>query len=50
MPAPLRSPIDIVVQSWCGDAVAVVAVDGEVDADNCAALATAVLAHKPAAG
>lgn len=42
MPATLRRPIDIVVQSWCGDAVAVVAVDGEVDADNCAALATAV--------
>lgn len=35
-------PIDIVVQGWCGDAVAVVAVDGEVDADSCAALATAV--------
>ena len=35
-------PIDIVVQGWCGDAVAVVAVDGQVDADSCAALATAV--------
>ena len=35
-------PIDIVVQGWCGDAVAVVAVDGDVDADSCAALATAV--------
>ena len=37
-----RRPIDIVVQGWCGDAVAVVAVDGEIDADSCAALATAV--------
>ena len=38
---PGRS-IDIVVQGWCRDAVAVVGVDGEVDADSCAALATAV--------
>ena len=38
----LGRPIDIAVQGWCGDAVAVIAVDGEVDADSCAALATAV--------
>jgi anti-anti-sigma factor len=38
----LCTPIDIAVQGWCGDAVAVVAVEGEVDADSCAALATAV--------
>ena len=40
-------PIDIVVQSWCGDAVAVLAVDGQVDADSCAALATAVAQTTP---
>jgi anti-anti-sigma factor len=38
----LGTPIDIAVQGWCGDAVAVVAVDGQIDADSCAALATAV--------
>ena len=38
----LGTPIDIAVQGWCGDAVAVVAVVGDVDADSCAALATAV--------
>lgn len=38
----LGGPIEIAVQGWGGDAVAVVAVDGEVDADSCAALATAV--------
>ena len=30
------------VWGWCGDEVAVVAVDGQIDADSCAALATAV--------
>jgi len=30
------------VQGWGGDAVAVVTVDGEIDADSCAALATAL--------
>lgn len=35
----LGTPIDIAVQGWCGDAVA---VDGQIDADSCAALATAV--------
>jgi len=38
----LGAPIEIAVQGWAGDAVAVVTVDGEVDADSCAALATAV--------
>jgi anti-anti-sigma factor len=38
----LATPIGIAVQGWCGDAVAVVAVDGELDADSCAALATAL--------
>ncbi len=38
----LGGPIDIAVQGWCGNAFAVVAVDGEVDADSCAALATVV--------
>jgi anti-anti-sigma factor len=36
------TPIEIAVQGWAGDAVAVVTVDGEVDADSCAALATAL--------
>jgi hypothetical protein len=30
----LCTPIAVAVQGWCGDAVAVVAVDGEVDADS----------------
>ena len=38
----LDTPIEIAVQGWGGDAVAVVTVDGEVDADSCAALATAL--------
>ena len=38
----LGTPIEIAVQGWAGDAVAVVTVEGEVDADSCAALATAV--------
>jgi anti-anti-sigma regulatory factor len=41
----LGTPIDIAMQGWCGDAVAVVAVvavDGQIDADSCGALATAV--------
>jgi len=38
----LTTPIEIAVQGWGGDAVAVVTVDGGVDADSCAALATAV--------
>jgi anti-anti-sigma factor len=38
----LDTPIEIGMQGWGGDAVAVVTVDGEVDADSCAALATAV--------
>jgi len=38
----LSTPIDIAVQGWCGDAVAVDAVDGEVDADSRKALATAL--------
>ena len=38
----LGTPIEIAVQGWGGDAVAVVTVDGEVDADSCAALATAL--------
>jgi hypothetical protein len=36
----LGTPIEIAVQGWGGDAVAVVTVDGGVDADSCAALAT----------
>lgn len=38
----LDPPIEIGMQGWGGDAVAVVTVDGEVDADSCAALAAAV--------
>jgi STAS domain len=38
----LGTPIEIDVQGWGGDAVAVVTVDGGVDADSCAALATAL--------
>jgi hypothetical protein len=38
----LCTPIEIAVQGWGGDAVAVVTVDGEVNADSCAALATAL--------
>ena len=38
----LGTRIEITVQGWGGDAVAVVTVDGGVDADSCAALATAL--------